>query len=142
RLYQVAARVGLRARDGALRRTRHEWQVAELPPVPDPHATECPAWDELRSALDEELNRLPEKQRAPAVLCYLEGLTNEEAARQLACPVGTLKTRLAQARRLLGERLTRRGLALAAALAAGGGALPAGASAAAVPAALVGATVR
>src|SRR5262249_4558982 len=100
-----------------------------------------PGWAELRPVLDEELNRLAERHRAPVVLCYLEGLTNEEAARQLACPVGTLKTRLAQARRLLGDRLTRGGLALAAGLAVGGGALPA--DGASLPtAALVGATVR
>jgi RNA polymerase sigma factor (sigma-70 family) len=137
-LYKVAYRVALRARDGALRRARHERQVLQMPAVDDPHSAGGPAWDELRPVLDEELNRLPEKHRAPVVLCYLEGLTNEEAARQLCCPVGTLKTRLAQARRLLGQQLSRRGLALAAGLVAAEGA----AVGEAPPAALVGATVR
>jgi RNA polymerase sigma factor (sigma-70 family) len=107
-LYKVAYRVALRARDGSLRRARRERQLAPMPAVADPQAT---AADDLRDVLDEELNRLGEKYRSAVVLCYLEGLTNEEAARQIGCPVGTLKTRLAQARRLLGQRLARRGLA-------------------------------
>jgi RNA polymerase sigma factor (sigma-70 family) len=129
-LYKVAYRVALRAREGALRRAQRERPVAELPAIIDPHPAGAGA-DELRPVLDEELSRLPEKQRAPVVLCYLEGLTNEEAAHQLRCPIGTIKTRLAQARRLLGERLARRGLSLAVVM-----------PASAPPAALVGTTVR
>src|SRR4051812_6368754 len=106
-LYKVAYRVALRARDVALRRARHERQVEAMPDLGDPHAPADSGWAELRPVLDEELARLAEKHRAPVVLCYLQGLSNEEAARQLACPVGTLKTRLAQARRLLGAQLTR-----------------------------------
>jgi hypothetical protein len=41
----------------------------------------------------------------------LEGLTVEQAARRLGCPVGTLKSRLGKGRELLRSRLTRRGLA-------------------------------
>jgi RNA polymerase sigma factor (sigma-70 family) len=137
-LYKVAYRVALRARYGALRRARREQTLAQLPAVVDPHVPASPAWAELRPVLDEELDRLGEKHRAAVVLCYLEGLTNEEAARQLNCPVGTLKTRLAKARRLLGAQLARRGLALGAALLATE-ALPLGA---APRAALVGATAR
>src|SRR5262249_45775375 len=53
--------------------------------------------------------------RSPVVLCHLEGRTNEEAARELACPVGTVKGRLNRARELLRKRLARRGLAVPAA---------------------------
>jgi RNA polymerase sigma factor (sigma-70 family) len=139
-LYKVAYRVALRTREAAIRRARHERQVNSLPPAVDPTATEGRAWDELRPVLDEELNRLAEKHRAPVVLCYLEGLTNEEAARQLRCPVGTVKTRLAHARRLLGDQLSRRGLTLAAGLLASE--FVGQAACAAFPAALVGETVR
>src|SRR5262249_5935378 len=69
---------------------------------------------ELRQILDEELNRLPEKYRTPLVLCYLEGKTNEEAARQLGRPVGTIWYQLSRGREMLKGRLSRRGVGLSA----------------------------
>jgi WD40 repeat protein len=68
-------------------------------------------WRDLRPVLDEELSRLPDKYRLPVVLCDLEGRTRREVARQLGVPDGTLSNRLATARRLLANRLRRRGLA-------------------------------
>ncbi len=72
--------------------------------------------DELRAVLDEELGRLPEKYRAPIVLCYLEGLTHDEAALRLSCPVGTVRSRMSRARETLRARLTHRGLAMSTAV--------------------------
>jgi RNA polymerase sigma-70 factor (ECF subfamily) len=60
--------------------------------------------------LREEVSRLPDHYRLPVQLCYLEGKTNQEAAAQLSCPVGTIKGRLSRARQTLRERLSRRGL--------------------------------
>src|SRR5262249_30883295 len=72
------------------------------------------------------------------VLSYLQGLTNEEIAAQLGCPIGTVFTRLARGREMLRSRLLRRGVALG----AGGVALEFGGSAAgALPAALGPGTV-
>ncbi len=65
------------------------------------------------AAVHEEVNRLPEKYRAPVVLCDLEGRTHQEAARFLGWPIGTVKSRQAQGRGLLRDRLVRRGLGLA-----------------------------
>ena len=74
---------------------------------------------DLQGVLQQELQRLPTKYRCPMVLCYLQGRTNEEAARQLQWPVGTLKVRLMRGREMLRTRLTRRGLVLSAAAVAG-----------------------
>ena len=111
----MAVRVAQQARSAAFRRGRRErtgvtFEIAGPDPVIDD--------PELRQVLDEEINRLPWKYRAPIVLCYLEGQTHEEAARQLDWPLGTVKGRLARARAQLESRLARRGLAWAAALAA------------------------
>jgi RNA polymerase sigma factor (sigma-70 family) len=83
-------------------------------PSPEPCQTIDPAaqlvWREVRQALDEELQGLPERLRSPLVLCYLSGLTRGEAARQLGWSLGTLKRRLEQGREALRIRLTRRGV--------------------------------
>ncbi len=73
--------------------------------------TDGPASRDVAEVIDEELARLPAKYRSPVVLCYLEGRTHEEAARQLGWPLGTVKGRLARARDLLKGRLSRRGVA-------------------------------
>ncbi len=130
-LHRVALRVAGRAKQSAARRAWHERRaaIATVTGPPDGPASE------LRAVLDEELNRLPAKLRLPVVLCYLEGQTTAEAARQLGCPRGTVLSRLATARERLRVRLLRRGVALP----AGGLALAGPAEA---PAALVTVTVR
>ena len=71
---------------------------------------------ELRSAVQQEVGRLPEKYRTPVVLCHLEGKTQDEAARLLGLSGGSVKGRLERGRRLLRTRLSGRGLVLPAAL--------------------------
>jgi RNA polymerase sigma factor (sigma-70 family) len=110
-LYGVAYRVALRARADAARRRHHERQVRDMVRS-EPSLEE--SWRELRPVLDAELSRLPEKFRAPLVLCYLQNKTNEQAAHELGWPVGSISKRLAQGRDLLRERLSQRGIALSA----------------------------
>jgi RNA polymerase sigma factor (sigma-70 family) len=111
-LYGVAYRTALEARTKDAKRRAREKQRAEKATV-DPSSDIV--WSDLRAVLDEEVNRLPDKYRSPFVLCYLEGRTNEEAARLLRCPKGTILSRLAWARQRLRDRLARRGVALSAA---------------------------
>ena len=134
-LYGVSRRVAARARANSLRRGARETGGVEAVagPAPDPGRAE------RLSILDEEIGRLPERQRATVVLCDLEGLPHDEAARRLGCPVGTLESRLSRGRLRLRDRLVRRGLAPAAAAL---GAEMAREASAALPAALIKHTVR
>jgi RNA polymerase sigma-70 factor (ECF subfamily) len=111
----VAYRVAVRARRRASRRRAIERTRAELLGH-EPGLVSAEATFELRKVVREELERLPEPYRQPVALCYLDGLTHQEAARRLHWPVGTVKVRLVRARRLLRERLDRRGVGLGAAL--------------------------
>ena len=100
-LFGVARRAAARIRMEEARRRHHELQRAARLPVtsdfqeladPDPYPE-----------LHAEIERLPQKYRAPIVLCYLEGLTHEQAASRLRWPLGTVKIRLTRGR----ERLRR-----------------------------------
>jgi RNA polymerase sigma factor (sigma-70 family) len=120
-LFGVARRLALRARQKGRKREKREASV--LAATPGNFALEAitEPTDELtvreaQVVLDEELARLPERERGPLVLCYLEGLTRDEAAARLGCPLGTLKSRLERARAILEKRLARRGIGLSAIL--------------------------
>lgn len=109
-LHGVALRVAVRVRADLARRNAHERPDAEELAMQT--SVDDSGFDrlELRAALDEEVRRLPEKFRDPIVLCYLDGLTHDEAATRLHCPVGTVRSRLSTGRSRLRERLTRRGV--------------------------------
>jgi RNA polymerase sigma factor (sigma-70 family) len=108
-LHQVALRTASCARSAAARRRRHE-RRAEAPTTTD--GRDEPGDDpELGRVLHEEIDRLPERYRAPVVLCDLQGRTHEQAARHLGWPIGTVKSRQSRGRERLRERLRRRGVA-------------------------------
>jgi RNA polymerase sigma factor (sigma-70 family) len=135
-LFGVATRVSTRARTESALRRKHERRAAESRPRAARMELDEP--DGTIAALHEELARLPDRYREPVVLCYLEGQTCDAAARRLKRPVGTIKARLSRARRLLEERLHRRGIEVPAGLITPGAI---GQSAAApVPGKLAGAT--
>jgi RNA polymerase sigma factor (sigma-70 family) len=116
-LYEVAWRISRRARGLAAKRRAQQRQVlamdidaaSSIPPSD-------PTRNEMKPILHDEIQHLPAKFREPIILCYLEGLTVEVAARRIQCPVGTLKSRLCRGRELLRSRLTRRGLTVSAVL--------------------------
>ncbi len=115
-LQRVAYRVALKARMDQHRRQEREAKTAR-PAAVEPSSDDL-SWGELRSILHAELAALPRSLRAPLVLCYLEGRTQEEAARQLGWPLSTVRGRLQRGREKLRRRLERRGVALTAALTA------------------------
>jgi RNA polymerase sigma factor (sigma-70 family) len=134
-LHGVAHRVALDARKQAARRRRHEARAAAARAGPQQETT----WEEVRTVLDAELAALSETLRLPLILCYLEGLSQEEAVRRLGCSKRTLQRRLEEARAALGRRLTRKGFIWSAAVS---GLLVSDCVApAAIPPKLIGATV-
>jgi RNA polymerase sigma factor (sigma-70 family) len=138
-LHGTAWRVALRARraagvsrlmDGSTARSRR--------PLAEGDPSEEAAARELRRVLDQELQGLPAKYRAPLVLCDMEGMTHEQAARELGWPKGSLAKRLNGGRERLRQRLVRRGVGLSAAAVA---ALTAKEATASVPVALAAAAI-
>ncbi len=112
-LYGVARRVAAKARAGAVRRRAREESLSDAPATAPAVSAEG---RELRRVLDEAIDRLPDKYRAPVVLCYLEGKTYTEAARKLGWAEGTVSGRLSRARDLLRRRLGRSGASFSAGL--------------------------
>lgn len=120
-LYGVALRVAKDARAKSGRRRTHERQAVTMrcsadgasePMTTQPDFSDQLADFEARNVLDEELSQLPEKYRTPLFLCYLQGMTNAEAARQLGRPAGSMSWTLERARELLRGRMAKRGIAL------------------------------
>jgi RNA polymerase sigma factor (sigma-70 family) len=130
-LYRVARRIAARANFESARR-----RVREQADAKTSATMEGPSADRAFPELHDEIDRLPASYRRSVVLCYLEGRTHAEAARELRCGEATVRRRLAGARERLRARLERRGVTSASALAALELARPV-----AVPAAWVEATV-
>jgi RNA polymerase sigma factor (sigma-70 family) len=136
-LYGVAYRLALRSRSESFKRQNRE---ARQPVKPSADLVSQVTGRELCQVLDEELQRLPERFRGPFLLCFEEGQTRDQAARQLGCSLTTLKRRLEQGRELLRTRLARRGLTVSGVLVAAG--LSQTMAPAAVPVMLLVATTR
>jgi RNA polymerase sigma factor (sigma-70 family) len=106
-LHGVAHKTALKA----LGRANHRSEVEKRVPVRSPeemhgdsHATE------VEAVLDQEIGGLPERYRLPIILCDLEGRLRVEVANMLHCSEGTLSSRLTRGRRMLADRLRRRGV--------------------------------
>lgn len=118
-LWQVAYRVALKSRSSAVRRRASEREAGEMAALETkPENTGNLDRREVRGLLDEELQKLPDKYRAPLVLCYLEGKTHHEAAVELGWPRGSIAKRMVRAEELLRERLLGRGVSLSMGLSA------------------------
>ncbi len=136
-LHEVAYRLSTESRFKSARRRFHELQAGQEQAAARESRS---ATQELCALVDEQLHRLPEKLRVPVLLCYLEGLTRDQAARQLGWSLRTLDRRLAQGRELLRRRLTQQGVTLSAGLLVS--VLTASSASATLPTALKSATVQ
>ncbi|HSI32518.1 MAG: RNA polymerase sigma factor [Phycisphaerae bacterium] len=116
-LFGVAYRTALKARAVAARHREGERRFAQM--NPDRVDDSPQQWADLRTVLDEEIHRLPDRYRAAVVACDLEGKSRHAAATDLAVNEGTLSSRLSRGRELLAARLSRRGVALPAAVLVG-----------------------
>ena len=103
----VTYRVAKRARVRSIRLRRHEVAVVNEPAGPSSADRD---WTSTEAAIQEEIARLPESFRAPLVLCCLEGLSYDLAARRLGVSEPTLRGRLHRARKRLAARLRGRGI--------------------------------
>jgi RNA polymerase sigma factor (sigma-70 family) len=112
-LYKVAYHLALRLRARAARQRRTERNAAKR--LLSQGASELSVdleTEELRQALREELQRLPEKYRVPLILCYFDGRTHAEAARAIGLPRGSIAKRIGEGLERLRERLLTRGFML------------------------------
>jgi RNA polymerase sigma factor (sigma-70 family) len=102
----VAYRVAVRMKAQSHRRRElHSRATKRRPPE---RAEDAAAFNELQQILHDEVHQLPENFRTLVVYSYLVGESNEELARSIGCPIGTVKGRLWRARELLRERLSKR----------------------------------
>ncbi|QDU78727.1 ECF RNA polymerase sigma factor SigM [Polystyrenella longa] len=99
-------------------RARHPSVSLKGEPMEQTSAAEKQDEFESALALQEEVSRLPESYRGPIVLCYLQGKSREETARELDASEASVKARLSRGRKLLQKRLVKRGIVYGAALAA------------------------
>jgi RNA polymerase sigma factor (sigma-70 family) len=112
-LYKVAYHVALRLRARAARQRRTERYAAKRRLSHDASESFVDLErQELRQALSEELERLPEKYRLPLILCYFDGRTHAEAARAISVPRGSIAKRIGEGLERLRERLLNRGFML------------------------------
>lgn len=112
-LQKVSCEVALNARKAAHRRAAVQRRLFERasPQTDEPVA---PPDEELQAAVSDELARLPERFRVPLALYYLEGKTQAEIGRVLGVTDRAAAHRLKQGLKLLRDRLTRRGVMVAA----------------------------
>jgi RNA polymerase sigma factor (sigma-70 family) len=115
-------RVAIRAAHRTLARRRPMLPIEAAAACASPPDSCDLSWRETLSILDVELNALPNRLRAPLVLCYLEGLTRDEAAERLGWSLAFLKRRLESGRKVLHARLVKRGVSTVVLAAAAGAA--------------------
>jgi RNA polymerase sigma factor (sigma-70 family) len=109
-LYKVAYHLALRSRGVAARQKLTERAADPADTTEQPAPESDLEIEEVRQAIREELEHLPEKYRAPLMLCYFDGRTHADAAREIGVPRGSMAKRIGEGLEFLRERLMDRGL--------------------------------
>jgi RNA polymerase sigma-70 factor (ECF subfamily) len=105
-LVRIAFRLALdRLRSGKRREQRDTLWAQPERQRPAATAEDLAASSEFQAHLENALAELPEKLRLVLMLAAMEGYTTDEVAAIVGIPVGTVKTRIFHARRLLAEKL-------------------------------------
>ena len=61
--------------------------------------------DELKEVVERSIAALPEDLRTAIILCELEGMSYQEIAETMDCPVGTVRSRIFRARDAIGKKV-------------------------------------
>jgi RNA polymerase sigma factor (sigma-70 family) len=107
-LYQACQFVARHVIRERARRRKTELEATALKPIP----SVSPELEDTLQVLDQAIDALPQRYRDVIVLCHLEQVTQQEAARRLNFPIGTVAARSARALERLRETLTRNGVAI------------------------------
>jgi RNA polymerase sigma-70 factor (ECF subfamily) len=94
------------AADDVLDLAEHRKDFWETQSSDNPGPEERVLRSELADKIGEALKKIPDEFRAPLVLVDMGDFTYQEAAEILACPIGTVRSRLSRGRRLLQKRLS------------------------------------
>lgn len=85
-------------------RAKHEERASAMP------RNDEPGWNELAPLVDEALNQLPEEDRLPLVLHFLQGKNQEQVAVELGISQPTASRRIAKGVSLLRDQLKKSGV--------------------------------
>ena len=61
--------------------------------------------EEIRRTVNDAINQLPDDLRAAIILREMEGMSYEEIAQTMECPIGTVRSRIFRAREAIDKRL-------------------------------------
>ena len=61
--------------------------------------------DQLRATVQRTINQLPEDLRTAILLREVEGMSYEEIAQTMECPVGTVRSRIFRAREAIDKSI-------------------------------------
>jgi len=90
----------------ASEKRRRHWSAEELKEVPEAVEPDVRQANETAADIARAMRQLREPERACLSLCYQWGMSHQEMAKVLTCPVGTVKTHIARGKEKLRAQLS------------------------------------